>query len=138
VLTVLRQIANSGAARFFVVGLALVLSQSSVAAQGGRNEITQTGAASYYQHGGKAANGEQFNAHEFTAAHLTIKFGTRVRVTHLGNGRSVVVRINDRGPFVRGRIIDLSRGAAAVIGLERSGLADVGLIVVQPRYEPTY
>ena len=65
-----------------------------------------------------------------TAAHRTLPFGTRVRVTHLGNGRSVNVVINDRGPFIGGRIIDLSRGAANVIGMMGQGLARVSVTIL--------
>jgi rare lipoprotein A len=90
----------------------------------------QVGIASYYKHGRKTANGERFNPNGMTAAHRTLKFGTRVRVTHLKSGRSVVVRINDRGPFGSGRrIIDLSYGAAKALGL--SGTAKVNMIVLQ-------
>ena len=65
-----------------------------------------------------------------TAAHKTLPFGTRVRVTHLGNGRSVEVKINDRGPFIAGRIIDLSKGAAGVIGMTAQGIARVAVEVL--------
>jgi len=90
----------------------------------------QVGIASYYKHGRKTANGERFNPSGMTAAHRTLKFGTRVKVTHLKNGRSVVVRINDRGPFGRARrILDLSYGAAKALGF--SGTAKVDMIVLQ-------
>ncbi|NEO68868.1 MAG: septal ring lytic transglycosylase RlpA family protein, partial [Moorea sp. SIO3H5] len=82
------------------------------------------GIASWYGsafHGRRTASGERFNQYALTAAHRTLRFGTRVKVTNLRNGRSVIVRINDRGPYIRGRIIDLSRGAARIIGLVRSG-----------------
>ncbi|MFN3743517.1 MAG: septal ring lytic transglycosylase RlpA family protein [Hyphomicrobiaceae bacterium] len=88
------------------------------------------GVASYYWQPQRVASGGWFNPNALTAAHRTLPFGTRVRVTHLGNGRSVVVRINDRGPFVRGRIIDLSRAAAGAIGMQGQGLARVRLDVV--------
>ena len=87
----------------------------------------QSGIASVYS-GGKTANGEVARAHGLTAAHRTLPFGTMVRVTHRSTGKSVVVRINDRGPFVRGRIIDLTPAAARAIGF--SGLAPVTLSVV--------
>ena len=90
----------------------------------------QTGIASYYWQGQRTANGESFNPGGLTAAHRSLPFGTRVRVTNLNNGRSVTVRINDRGPFIAGRIIDLSRGAAAVVGMTGSGLARVSMAVV--------
>jgi len=89
-----------------------------------------TGKASYYRHGSKTASGEKFNAGALTAAHRTLKFGTLVKVTHLRNGRSVIVRINDRGPFIRSRVIDLSWGAAIAIGLDKSGVANVRIVVL--------
>ncbi len=88
----------------------------------------QTGVASYYgakHHGKRTASGEAFNQHGLTAAHRSLPFGTRVLVTNLANQRSVVVRINDRGPHTRGRLIDLSRAAAEKIGMIRSGTARV-------------
>jgi rare lipoprotein A len=81
------------------------------------------GLASFYGNGSETASGERFNADELTAAHRTLPFGTRVRVTNHSNGRSVVVRINDRGPFVTGRIIDVTPAAAHALGM--SGLAPV-------------
>jgi rare lipoprotein A len=90
----------------------------------------QTGMASYYKSGRLTANGERFNPNGYTAAHRSLKFGTKVRVTNLRNGRSVVVRINDRGPFVSGRIIDLAYGAAMAVGLHDSGIAQVQVAVV--------
>lgn len=73
----------------------------------------------------RTANGERFNQHALTAAHRTLPFGTRVKVTHLANGRSVTVRINDRGPVSRQRLIDLSRAAAEQLGMLRQGVATV-------------
>jgi len=89
--------------------------------------LAQTGIASIYS-GGRTANGEQARASGLTAAHRTLPFGTLVRVTNQHSGRSVVVRINDRGPFIRGRVIDLTPAAAHVLGF--SGLAPVTLAVV--------
>ena len=89
---------------------------------------SETGEASYYaqaHHGKRTASGERFDQHALTAAHRTLPFGTQVRVTNLNNERSVVVRINDRGPFVRGRIIDVSRAAAERLGMLRAGVAPV-------------
>ena len=83
------------------------------------------GLASYYQSGSKTADGETFNPYGLTAAHRTLPFGTRLQVTNLHNGKSVIVRINDRGPFIRGRVIDLSLGAARAVGLTTSGVAQV-------------
>lgn len=95
---------------------------------------SRVGMASFYSQGDDGgsvtATGERFNHHAMTAAHRTLPFGTRVRVTNLRNGRSVVVRINDRGPFTGGRIIDLSRGAAKAIGMINSGVARVRLEVL--------
>jgi Lytic transglycolase len=91
------------------------------------------GVASYYGgqfHGRLTASGARFDMNSMTAAHRSLPFGTRVRVTHLGNGRSVEVRITDRGPFVGGRIIDLSRGAAGVIGMQGQGVARVKVTVL--------
>ncbi|MDJ0978045.1 MAG: septal ring lytic transglycosylase RlpA family protein [Erythrobacter sp.] len=94
-----------------------------------------TGVASYYGkrfHGRRTANGERFDMNAMTAAHKTLPFGTHVRVTNRRNGKSVTVRINDRGPFIRGRTIDLSRAAAREIGLIQSGHARVTMEVVEP------
>ena len=91
------------------------------------------GRASWYGpgfHGRLTANGERYNQYAFTAAHRYLRFGTRVRVTNLNNGRSVVVRINDRGPFVRGRVIDLSAAAASSINMIHSGVAPVRVTVL--------
>ncbi|MFE1598685.1 septal ring lytic transglycosylase RlpA family protein [Methylobacterium sp. ID0610] len=81
----------------------------------------QSGAASWYGpgfQGRRTANGERFNTHAYTAAHRSLPFGSRVRVTNTTNGRSVVVRINDRGPYVGGRVIDLSQASARAIGIQ--------------------
>jgi rare lipoprotein A len=91
---------------------------------------SQVGLASYYRHNGRTASGERLNSQGFTAAHRSLAFGTRVRVTNLKTRKSVVVRINDRGPFVHGRIIDLAFGAAEVIGLDRSGIARVEIVIL--------
>ena len=78
----------------------------------------------------KTASGEKMDARALAAAHRSLPFGTRVRVENLANGRSVVVRINDRGPFAGGRVIDLTQGAAEKIGMIHSGVAPVKLTVV--------
>jgi rare lipoprotein A len=104
-------------------------SQSTGASSG----TTQRGEASYYAdkfEGRQTANGEMYTHRKRTAAHRTLPFGTRVRVTRLDTGAEVVVRINDRGPFKRGRIIDLSRSAAQAIGLIAAGVADVEIRVL--------
>jgi rare lipoprotein A len=88
-----------------------------------------SGVASYYSYtGNKTASGERLNPHSLTAAHRSLPFGTKVRVTNTGNGRSVVVRINDRWPFVRGRVIDLTPAGAHAIGM--GGIARVQLAVL--------
>jgi len=88
---------------------------------------TQTGVASWYQMGKVTANGEAYNPDGLTAAHRTLPFGTMVQVKNLSNGRTVRLRINDRGPFVGGRIIDISRGGARQLGLMGSGTARVSV-----------
>jgi rare lipoprotein A len=93
----------------------------------------ETGVASYYGHrhdGRQTASGERFDMRELTAAHRTLPFGTRVRVTNLENGRSVIVRINDRGPFKEERILDLSYAAAEELQLIAPGKARVRLDVL--------
>jgi len=91
-------------------------------------DASQTGLASYYKHGKRTANGEAFDPHGLTAAHRTFPFGSRVLVTNLKNGKSVIVRINDRGPFTKNRVIDLSFGAAKVVGLTQTGVARVKVV----------
>ena len=95
---------------------------------GGGSGSSETGKASYYgdrHHGLRTASGERFDQNALTAAHRTLPFGTRVRVTNLNNERSVVLRINDRGPFVRGRVIDVSRAAAVRLDMLRAGVVPV-------------
>ena len=90
--------------------------------------FTQAGTASWYggfHHGRKTASGERFNMNAMTAAHPSLKMGTVLRVTNLDNGRTTSVRINDRGPFKRGRIIDVSAAAARALGMTQAGLAEV-------------
>jgi rare lipoprotein A len=89
------------------------------------------GVASYYWQGSRTANGERFNPQDLTAAHRTLPFGTRVRVTSLATGRSVTVRINDRGPFVGGRTVDISRAAAQSIGMIDRGVTKVKMDVLE-------
>jgi rare lipoprotein A len=89
------------------------------------------GLASFYSEGGRTANGEKFDAHELTAAHPTLPFGTRLRVTNVATGRSVTVRVNDRGPYVPGRVVDVSYSAADALGMVGKGVAKVKLDVVQ-------
>jgi len=94
----------------------------------------ETGIASWYGpgfDGNLTANGEIYDMNGISAAHKTLPFGTIVRVVDLDTGRSIVVRINDRGPFVEGRIIDLSKGAAEKLGMVERGIIPVGLRVVR-------
>jgi rare lipoprotein A len=88
------------------------------------------GLASFYSYDPRTASGEKFDKNELTAAHRTLPFGTRVRVTDVATGRSVTVRVNDRGPFVRGRVVDVSASAAETLGITAKGVAKVKLDVV--------
>ncbi len=116
--------AGSGLMKSFTYAVALaaliVVAPMTASAQGG--------IASVYS-GGCTANGERASTSGLTAAHRTLPFGTMVRVTNRNSGRSVVVRINDRGPFVRGRVIDVTPAAARALGF--SGLAQVSLVVLR-------
>ena len=99
----------------------------------GEGYLLAEGKASYYSshfHGRKTASGESFNHHHFTAAHRSLPFGTSVKVINLENGKNVVVRINDRGPHLKGRIIDVSPAAAKEIGLFGNGTANVRIEAV--------
>ena len=90
----------------------------------------QQGRASWYgnrHHGKKTASGERFDQHAMTAAHRTLPFGTRIKVTNISNQRSVIVRVNDRGPFSQKRVLDVSRKAAEELGMINSGTANISL-----------
>jgi rare lipoprotein A len=89
-----------------------------------------SGMGSYYWQPQRVASGGWFNPNAMTAAHKTLPFGTKVRVTNRNNGRSVVVTINDRGPYIKGRIIDLSKAAAKQVGMTASGVAPVSVTVL--------
>lgn len=91
---------------------------------------TSYGVASFYTEEQQTANGEKFNPAELTAAHPTLPFGTRLRVTNVSTGRSVTVRINDRGPYVPGRVVDVSYSAAETLGIVDRGVAKVKLDVI--------
>ncbi|MBR1206437.1 MULTISPECIES: septal ring lytic transglycosylase RlpA family protein [unclassified Bradyrhizobium] len=99
--------------------------------KGGDTRIASQGVASFYSDEQETASGEKFNAHELTAAHPTLPFGTKLRVTDVKTGRSVTVRVNDRGPYVPGRIVDVSYSAAQSLGMIGKGVANVRLDVVQ-------
>jgi rare lipoprotein A len=104
--------------------------------QAGKNQPYQVGTASWYGEyfdGKPTASGEDYDMYDLTAAHPTLPLGTYVRVTNLRNGRAVIVKVNDRGPIVPGRIIDLSYGAARVLKFEERGLQRVRLDLVKPR-----
>ena len=97
----------------------------------GKTQAASHGLASFYTEGTQTASGERFDTHELTAAHRTLPFGTRLRVTNVATGRSVTVRVNDRGPFVPGRVVDVSHSAAETQGMVGGGIAKVKLDVVQ-------
>lgn len=125
-----------------VVHTTVKVSKSSVSGQvkkvsyspvSAKAKFASAGVASYYApgfHGRRTANGERFDMHAMTAAHRTLPFGTLVKVTNLSNGKSTVVRVNDRGPYVGNRVIDLSVAAAKQIGSTHSGVAQVSLEIV--------
>jgi rare lipoprotein A len=116
--TILRKYNKLAVVSLLVLGISVICSIAVHA---------QSGIASVYS-GGRTANGEFAHAGRLTAAHRSLPFGTRVRVTNRKTGRSVVVRINDRGPFVHGRVIDVTPAAARALGF--SGLAHVSLAVL--------
>ena len=132
-----------------VLGVALVIAVAGCAGRLSRaasmtppaaRGTTETGRASWYgrpHHGQMTASGERFDMHALTAAHPTLPFGTRVRVVNLDNRRAVEVRVNDRGPVVPGRIIDLSYAAAQALGALGAGLIPVRLTVLDPSDTPT-
>jgi rare lipoprotein A len=94
-------------------------------------QVASHGIASFYTEGTKTASGEKFDTNELTAAHPTLPFGTQLRVTNVKTGRSVTVRVNDRGPYVPGRVVDVSYAAAETLGMVGGGIAKVKLDVVQ-------
>jgi rare lipoprotein A len=121
--------------------LALCVLATSCATVGGApvTSHAEVGVASYYaggHQGRRTASGERFDMNEMTAAHRTLPFGTRVRVTNLQNGHEVVVRINDRGPWKKRRVIDVSYAAARKLGLVGPGTAKVRLDVLAANDEP--
>jgi rare lipoprotein A len=147
-----RRLAQALAVAFMVAGLGaaqgpniseaspapanLAVSRPEVRKQTGKVKPYQIGTASWYGEyfeGKQTASGEDYEMYEMTAAHPTLPLGSYVRVTNLHNGRAVVVKINDRGPVVPGRIIDLSYGAAHALQFEKRGLQRVRLDLVKPR-----
>jgi rare lipoprotein A len=116
--------------------LRTLIAQAQAARKRGTFKSNQVGTASWYGEafdGKPTASGERYNMYQLTAAHLSLPLGTRVRVTNLKNGRNVVVRINDRGPYIPGRMIDLSYRAARVLEFKSQGITRVRMEVLQPR-----
>ena len=115
-------------ASLFIAGSAFISASVAQAEPATPGKVIQSGPASWYGpgfHGRKTASGETFNTNELTAAHRTLPFGTKVKVVNKKTGKSVVVRINDRGPYAHGRVIDLSKASAQAIGI--SGVGSVTL-----------
>ena len=132
-----RLVTGSIIAGLVAVGAAVCIlisgAELSHAEEPARAALTLSGIASWYGpglHGRKTANGERYNMYALTAAHRSLPFGTKVQVTNRKNGKSVVVRINDRGPYVGTRVIDLSRGAAQAVSMSDVGIAPVRLDVL--------
>jgi peptidoglycan lytic transglycosylase len=120
--------ANDGIVR--IIGIVMIICSVAALIAGSTSAMAESGIASVYVHSGsKTASGERANPAGLTAAHRTLAFGTHVRVTNRRNGRSVTVRINDRGPFVRGRVLDITPAGALSLGF--SGLAPVKLEIAQ-------
>ncbi|MCP4440963.1 MAG: septal ring lytic transglycosylase RlpA family protein [Aureispira sp.] len=116
--------------KWFLQTLVLVWMTSSMAMA----TPPETGLASYYSdsfHGKKTASGEKYDKNQLTAAHKTLPFGTMIKVTRLDNNKSVVVRINDRGPYIKGRVIEVSKKAADAIDLTKAGVAKVKIEVIK-------
>lgn len=124
---------------FLIVSSCGVVRRTAPPESSGEGAIIGSGIASWYGpnfHGKLTANGERYNMNDYTAAHKTLPFNTMVRVDNVENGKSVVVRINDRGPYIDNRIIDLSRRAAQQIDMIGSGTASVRLMVVREGDRP--
>jgi rare lipoprotein A len=121
-------------ATIFLLIALLAAGCAGTASRSEREREVETGLASYYAsrfHGGRTASGQRYDETLLTAAHRTLPFGTRVEVTNLGNGRKVVVTVTDRGPFSRGRVIDVSKRAARKLAFVREGTARVKLEVLE-------
>jgi rare lipoprotein A len=104
---------------------------TDVATTGSLPQGASVGVASFYTEGASTASGERLNPNALTAAHPTLPFGTHLRITSVSSGRSVVVRVNDRGPFLKGRAVDVSYSAAKQLGITERGVAKVKMEVVQ-------
>src|SRR5262250_1705705 len=148
-----KQLAHGLAVVLSIVSLGAAQKPNSSGSEHARSNVTrnakqagkkayQVGVASWYGEyfdGKPTASGEPYDMYDMTAAHLTLPLGSYVRVTNLRNGRAVVVRVNDRGPIVAGRIIDLSYGAATALGYDKRGLQKVRLDLVKPiQRKPVY
>lgn len=112
------------------IAISATISASVVIAPMEASASNGCGGASWYAAHSKTASGERMNPSTLTAAHRSLAFGTRLKVTNKHNGRTVVVRVNDRGPFIRGRVLDLSRAAAQDIGMVSTGTASICYQVV--------
>lgn len=117
----------------FLTLLVTLLFTTNVMAKTKVNQHSTRGEASYYagfHHGKKTASGERFNMHSLTAAHCTLPLGSKIKVTNLNNGKEVVVRVNDRGPYARGRVLDVSLGAAKKLDMIKTGTAKVSIQIL--------
>jgi rare lipoprotein A len=119
-----------------IVILAAAATLAGCASTGHRGGVEEVGVASWYDPGRRRVGGVVYDGSDLTAAHRSLPYGTRARVTNLENGRRVTVVVNDRGPFVRGRVIDVSKAAAARLGIVRSGLARVRVEAPRPAAPP--
>jgi rare lipoprotein A len=132
--------------QFFLVSMVLLSACSTACITGGSRvasgskkvgaAVCEKGRASFYSHhlnGCKTASGERYDARGLTAAHRRLPFGTKVRVKNLRNGQEVALRINDRGPYMKGRVIDVSEAAARKLGMMGSGVVPVEVIVMNDR-----
>ncbi|QBJ63338.1 septal ring lytic transglycosylase RlpA family protein [Pseudoalteromonas sp. DL-6] len=123
----------------FISVLSVILTACSTAPNkinSQQSDISERGKASFYAdkyHGRTTASGERFSQQAATAAHLKLPFGTRVNVTNIANNKSVVVKINDRGPYIRGRIIDLSKAMFEKIADPKVGVIDVAVTVIDKK-----
>ena len=117
----------------FLTLLVTLLFTTNVMAKTKVNQHSTRGEASYYagfHHGKKTASGERFNMHSLTAAHRTLPLGSKIKVTNLNNGKEVVVRVNDRGPYAKGRVLDVSLGAAKKLGMLKTGTAKISIQIL--------
>jgi rare lipoprotein A len=132
--TLVCSISSSGMRSIFIPIVSLTCFPLGEAFAGDRHQM---GLASFYHRGQSTASGDPFDLKALTAAHRTLPFGTRVRVIMLATGKAVIVRINDRGPFIKGRVIDVSRRAAEVLGMAKAGIARVRVEIVESANERT-